>query len=103
MGKFMNNGKRYAVVVGVSKYHDEQIANLPCAKNDALRLAQALLVSGEFKKDQIYLLANDISEIPPDFNCFDPTRGNVIQNLQYVADAAGPDDLILVFFCRPWG
>jgi hypothetical protein len=94
----MNNGKRYAVVVGVSHYHDDQIANLPCAKNDALRLAQALVATGEFKKDQVYLLANDVPAVPTEFKCFDPTRGNVIQKLQYVSDAAGPDDLILVFF-----
>ena len=94
----MNAGKRYGVVIGVSRYHDDQIADLPCAKNDALRLSQALISSGEFNKDQVYLLANDVPTVPTDIKCYDPTRGNILQKLQYVADAAGPDDLILVFF-----
>jgi hypothetical protein len=94
----MNNGKRYAVVIGVSQYLDEQIYNLPCAKNDALRVAQALITSGEFKKDQVYLLANGVTTTPADLTCIDPTRLNVIEKLQYVAKAACPEDLILVFF-----
>ena len=94
----MSNGKRYAVVIGVSRYDDDQIANLPYAKNDALRVAQALVAAGEFKKDQVYLLANDVPTPHPDLQCSDPTRGEIFKKLHYVADNAGPGDLILVFF-----
>jgi uncharacterized caspase-like protein len=94
----MNQGKRYAIVTGVSKYRDDQIADLPYATNDAIRLANALTSFGGFDRDRVYLLANAVEAMPSDAECLDPTRGNIIQKVQYVADAAGTDDLIVLFF-----
>jgi len=94
----MSNGKRYAVIIGVSKYEDDGFPALPYAKNDAIRVARALVTVGGFKKEQVYLLVNDVSAPTTDFQYFAPTRSNVLEKLKIVADDASQDDLVLVFF-----
>lgn len=87
--------KRYPVIVGVSDYEtDEQIANLPYAKNDAIRLHEGLMKYGGFEADRSYLLVNDIDQD----NIISPTRGNVFQRTKYVCETASENDLIFLFF-----
>ena len=88
--------KRYAVVVGVSDYDDE-IPELPNAKNDAYRLHSVLQEFSGFTSDQVYLLANG-SDPSSHTEVLSPTKPIVLQKLQYVCDNAGPDDLILLYF-----
>jgi len=87
--------KRYAVIVGVSDYEtDEQIANLPCAKNDAIRVYEDLIKYGEFEADRSYLLVNDVDHD----DVIGPSRGNVFQRMKYVCETASENDLIFFFF-----
>jgi hypothetical protein len=89
--------KRYAIIVGVSKYDDE-ISDLPCAKNDAALLKQALLQkSSGFSEERVYLLANGFESKTP-VQTEIPTRANIFQKISYVCDAAGPEDLIFLYF-----
>jgi len=87
--------KRYAVIVGVSDYEaDDQIAKLPCAKNDAVRIHEDLIKCGGFDADRSYLLVNGV-------DCADaitPTKGNLFQRMKYVCESALEDDLIVFFF-----
>lgn len=88
--------KRYAVVIGVSTYEDD-IAELPCAKNDAYRLQSVLQQRSGFTPDRVYFLANGF-DASSGVISLPPTRANILQKLKYVCDAAGPEDLIMLFF-----
>lgn len=47
--------KRYAVLIGVSSYEDDEISNLQYTNNDALRLYEILQTYGGFKPEQMYV------------------------------------------------
>jgi hypothetical protein len=51
--------KRYALVIGVDEYQDEQISRLSGATNDAKAVADALVRYAGFPSDQVILLASD--------------------------------------------
>ena len=91
-----NDQKRYAVIIGVSEY-EEGIHPLPCAKEDAIRLQSILQEKPGFSTDRIYLLANDLDHETNEQNN-SPTRANILHKLQYVCNAAGPEDVILLYF-----
>jgi|GEM_PF-336309 len=82
--------KRFALVVGVDEYQDEQISRLSGAGNDAKALADALVRYAGFPSDQVILLASDQPQQRQ------PNRGNI---LQYLSNLRGvvPDDGLLVF------
>lgn len=88
--------KRYAVVIGVSTYEDD-IADLPCAKNDAYRLQSVLQQRSGFAADRVYFLANGFDPTSGVVT-LPPTRANVLQKLKYVCDAAGPEDFVMLYF-----
>jgi len=95
----MEIGRRYAVVVGVTAYEDEQIAPLQYAKNDAIRIADLLIQRGGFERQRVYLLVNGVAEgeqLPAEG--ISPIRANLLQRLQYAAESTGEDDLLLLFF-----
>jgi uncharacterized caspase-like protein len=89
--------KRYAVVVGISEYDEEDISALPFAKNDASRVASILRRHAMFESNRVYLLANGFKDASEN-HCDLPTRANILQKLKYVCETAGPDDLILFYF-----
>jgi len=88
--------KRYAVIIGVSAY-DDDIAELRFARADALRLQQVLLESCGFAPNRVYVLTNG-SEPALDPEPKAPTRPNILEKVQYVCDAADPEDLVLIYF-----
>jgi len=88
--------KRFAVVVGVSNY-DDDITELPYAKNDAYRLHSVLQESSGFDADRVYFLANGFDPAK-NVDAMPPTRSNILQKLKYVCDTAGPEDLIMLYF-----
>lgn len=92
----MANGSRYAIIVGVSEYEDE-ISPLPNARNDAIRLRSILQEKAGFSPDRVYLLTNGVDDATDGRNDL-PTRANILQKVQYVCSAIGPDDLVLLYF-----
>lgn len=82
--------KRFALVVGVDEYQDEQISRLSGAGNDARALADALVRYAGFPADQVILLASDQPQQRQS------NRGNI---LQYLSNLRGivPEDGLLVF------
>ncbi len=80
--------KRYAIIIGVSGYED-QLRELPLAKNDACRLQGALVGHCGFDADRVYLLAEGADT---------PTRSTVLQKIKYVCDTATEEDLVLLYF-----
>ncbi len=82
--------KRFALVIGVDEYQDEQISRLSGAGNDAKALADALVRYAGFSGDQVILLASDQPQQRQ------PNRGSI---LQYLSNLRGivPEDGLLVF------
>jgi hypothetical protein len=87
-----SKAKRWALVIGVDKYRDENISDLRGAANDAHTLAQALIQYAGFPSDQVILLATDQSEGRQ------PTRINIFTYLSNLASTIPTDGLLLVSF-----
>jgi len=88
--------KRFAVVIGVSSYEDD-IVKLPYAKNDAYRVQSVLQETSGFSADRVYFLANGFDS-EAGVTATPPTRSNILQKVKYVCGAAGPEDLIVLYF-----
>ncbi|MCC6744257.1 MAG: caspase family protein, partial [Acidobacteria bacterium] len=86
------SSRRWALVVGVDTYDDEQITGLRGAANDARALAGALVANAGFPADQVILLATG----EPGARL--PTRGNILQRLSNLAAVVPKDGLLLVSF-----
>ncbi|HKP14189.1 MAG TPA: tetratricopeptide repeat protein [Blastocatellia bacterium] len=81
--------KRFALLIGVSKYKDPQIPQLIAPANDVDQLADALVKSGAFPKEHVFILSTD----KPDQA--QPEATIILQTLYNLARAAGPDGLLL--------
>lgn len=84
--------KRYALVIGVNEYQDEQISRLSGATNDAKALADALVRYAGFPSDQVILLASDQPRQRQ------PNRGNILQYLSNLRGVVPEDGLLVVSF-----
>ena len=84
--------KRFALVVGVDEYQDEQISRLSGAGNDAKALADALVRYAGFPADQVILLASDQPQQRQ------PNRGNILQYLSNLRGIVPEDGLLVVSF-----
>jgi Caspase domain len=84
--------KRFALLIGVDEYQDQQINRLSGASNDAKALEDALVRYAGFLREQVILLASDQ---PVDRQ---PTRANIIRRLSNLRKAVPEDGLLLVSF-----
>jgi formylglycine-generating enzyme required for sulfatase activity len=84
--------KRFALVIGVDEYQDEQISRLSGAGNDAKALAGALVRYAGFPADQVILLASDQPRQRQ------PNRGNILQYLSNLRGIVPEDGLLVVSF-----
>jgi formylglycine-generating enzyme required for sulfatase activity len=84
--------KRFALVIGVDEYQDEQISRLSGAGNDAKALAGALVRYAGFPADQVILLASDQPQQRQ------PNRGNILQYLSNLRGIVPEDGLLVVSF-----
>ncbi len=84
--------KRFALVIGVDEYQDEQINRLSGAGNDAKALADALVRYAGFPADQVILLASDQPQQRQ------PNRGNILQYLSNLRGIVPEDGLLVVSF-----
>jgi len=92
----MKTPKRYAVVVGINDYEDDGIPGLKFALNDAHRVAQVLTERCGFCNEDVYVLSD--GDDTGNTKAIRPTRSNILEKLQHVADAASEDDTVLFFF-----
>lgn len=81
-------GKKYALIVGVSKFKDQTI-NLKYADKDATDFHNFLISSGHFPKENVRLMVNE-----------EATRENILGALgeNWLPRIANKDDLVLVYF-----
>jgi hypothetical protein len=87
-----SQSKRWALIIGVDKYHDRQISRLSGADNDAKSLQNALVQYAGFPEDQIILLATDQPEERQ------PTRINILTYLSNIGAQVPKDGLLLISF-----
>lgn len=87
-----NKAKRWALVIGVDSYGDDQITKLNGAANDARTLANALVRYAGFPQDQVTLLATgqDLQ--------LQPRRATILRYLSNMRRLVPKDGLLLVAF-----
>lgn len=81
-------GRKFALIVGISKYRDEAIPDLNYAHVDSRSLYEFLQrpEAGSFARDDIVYLENERA-----------TLANIRQALATFVGKAGPDDLLVIF------
>jgi len=84
--------KRWALIIGVDKYEDENITPLRGATNDANALAGALERYAGFDRDRIILLTNDQPKSKR------PTRVNILRHLSNLKGLVPGDGLLFIAF-----
>jgi N-acetylneuraminic acid mutarotase len=93
IGKMQGNeGKRWAVCIGIDDYYDDKIANLKKARNDAKALGTVLKGNGQF--DYVFVMTDDLEPRDPLF----PTKFNIEQKLRNILDFASEKDLVVFSF-----
>lgn len=84
------NGDHWAVIVGINHYEDTRsYAQLQVCAHDATILYKQLIAGG-FKDRHIRILTDQRDRLP--------LRENILAELQVIAEATGPDDLLLFYF-----
>jgi tetratricopeptide (TPR) repeat protein len=84
--------KRWALVIGVDNYSEQQISKLSGGANDARALAQALVQNADFPATQVILLAPDQ---PPQLQ---PRRSTILRYLSNMRGQIPKDGLLLFSF-----
>ena len=78
-------GQYYALIIGVSEYKNENITDLDQPVSDAQKFYNLLTQEYTFKKQNTYFLKN-------------PTRDEIIQQLDNLVDIVGTEDNLLIFY-----
>jgi hypothetical protein len=92
IGVLPNQNKRWALLVGVDRYEDSNIAPLRGAANDANSLKDVLIKHAGFPQDQVIVLSTNE---PPERQ---PTRKNILKRLSNLSGLVPKDGLLLVSF-----
>ena len=92
VGRLPDKEKRFALIIGVDNYEDDDINDLKGANNDAKELARALHEYAGFARDNIFLLTTDA---PRDRQ---PTFGNIMEQLENLRGLVPADGLLLISF-----
>ena len=82
---------KWAVLVGIDKYQNDEISTLRYAVADTKAMQQALVQSG-FPAQNVFTMTGDAQG--PDA----PTSNNVIMRLDSLAGRVGPEDTFLFYF-----
>lgn len=83
-------GSQWAVIAGVNTYEDWQhYGTLKVCLNDAHALAGELVTRG-FDESRVHILGDDLERLP--------SKNNILESLQSVANATETDDLLLFYY-----
>lgn len=88
-----NEGKRWAICVGIDDYNDENIVDLKNAANDAISIGKIFSENGQFNK--VITLVDDYKHFE---NKMLPTKLNIEKQLDYILNFSSPEDLIIFTF-----
>ncbi|HXQ71166.1 MAG TPA: WG repeat-containing protein [Pyrinomonadaceae bacterium] len=87
-----SNDKRWALIIGIDNYDDENITPLRGATNDANVLAQVLEENAGFDENQVIVLTNEQEASKR------PTRNNILKYLSHLKSLVPKDGLLLISF-----
>jgi hypothetical protein len=87
-----NEGKRWAICIGINDYYDDKISKLKKARNDAKALGAVLKDNGQF--DYVFVMTDDLEPRDPLF----PNKFNIEQKVRSVVEFAGEKDLVVFSF-----
>ena len=90
-----NEGKRYAILVGVNSYQDVGLSKLNKSINDARAFEKILQQYGQF--DSIFVLADDVNPRGDSEFRF-PTRENILRKIDSLLMNINSDDMLVFFF-----
>ncbi len=90
-----NEGKRYAIVIGINNYQDTAISDLSKARNDAKIIGKILREQGQF--DQVFVMTDDVDPRNDKENLF-PTKLNIEEKIDSVLRFSDPNDLFVFYF-----
>lgn len=88
-------GQRWALVVGINDY--SSVPGLRFARQDAQAMARALVEHCGFPKDNVVLMTDDRA-VRVDAPHLYPTRSNLRNRINRIAEIAGKDDVLLIFY-----
>jgi len=94
--KELGKGERWAVLVGIDKYDDEEINALRYAVADVKAIYEVLTEkeSGRFKPEKIKLLTSDAED-----KRSKPTKANILFYLkEWLAQNVNEEDTVLIYF-----
>ncbi|MCB1179150.1 MAG: caspase family protein [Leptospiraceae bacterium] len=94
-GEPVNQGKRYAIVIGINDYKDIALSDLSKARYDAKAVGKTLKGQGQF--DQVFVMTDDIDFNGKNSNLY-PTKLNIEEKVDSVLRMANPEDMIVIFF-----
>ncbi len=87
-----NEGVRWAVCVGINDYWDDKITDLKKARNDAEAIGAILEKQGQFNK--VFIMNDALDAKDKNY----PSKFNIEANINYIAEMAGVNDLVLFHF-----
>ncbi|MBN2546203.1 MAG: caspase family protein [Spirochaetes bacterium] len=88
-----NEGKRWAICVGINDYNDDNIVDLKNARNDAVEIGKVFEEKGQF--DKVIVIVDDYQHFQ-DKNL--PTKLNIEKKIEYILSFSSPDDLLVFTF-----
>lgn len=94
-GDPINNGKRYAIIIGINDYNDIAISDLSKARSDAKAIGKILTEIGQF--DQVFVMTDDVDP-RMDLNQVYPTKLKIEEKLESLVRFMNPEDMIVFFF-----
>lgn len=86
-------GERYALIVGIDDYQNEQVVDLRYAAADAELFKEALVKNGDFEEENIFLLSSSSKE-----ESLKPSLTNVVFRLEWFRDVLSPGDTLVFYF-----
>ena len=87
-----NEGKRWAICIGIDDYKDNRIVDLKNARADAIAVGKALKEYGQF--DEVIVMTDNLDANSPDY----PKKAGVLDKMNSLKSSVEPGDLVLFFF-----
>jgi uncharacterized caspase-like protein len=88
-----STGEKYALIVGINDYQNEQVVDLQYAVSDAELFRRALMDQGGFEEDNIFVLSSANQE-----ESLRPSLTNIVFRLEWFRDIVKPGDTIVFYF-----
>ncbi|MBN2531910.1 MAG: SUMF1/EgtB/PvdO family nonheme iron enzyme [Spirochaetales bacterium] len=87
-----NEGKRWALCIGINNYMDDSISTLEKARNDAIFLGEMFQTRGQF--DHVFIMTDNLDFMDPLF----PVKANIEEKIDYLLEFTDKDDLVVISF-----